>query len=350
MTNREGERIGTLTVLGHAGTNKHRKALWTCLCDCGKTVTLPSNVLGNREFCSNSCPLATVFTKHGMYNTYDYIAWRNMKARCTNPKHKSYKRYGGRDITVCPHWDTFEGFFEDMGLRPKDHPEEGPFILNRRDNDLGYFKSNCHWATQREQANNRSTNNMKTLNGKTRTMTQWCRYYNTSYHLVKDRLKRGWDLERALVAPITKKSTAASDDFRRTPSYRKWRAAVIRRDTRCAVCSSIKNRQAHHKNGAKYFKEQRYDVDNGITLCRDCHIEFHCDYKNSYREKCTEKDFMNFQALMCYAMALGAAQIVHEGREEADTMESMINNMNNIGSSFMQDMGPVDDFEAQGLL
>ena len=72
-----------------------------------------------------------------------------MIQRCTDPNHKYYSNYGGRGITIDPRWLTFENFYEDMGERPQGTS------LDRENNDLGYFKDNCRWATRTEQANNR---------------------------------------------------------------------------------------------------------------------------------------------------------------------------------------------------
>ena len=87
-------------------------------------------------------------------------------------------------------------------------------------------------------------------------------------------------------------------NWRNSKEYRKWRAKVIRRDKRCVICGSIKNRQAHHLNHATYFKNQRFDVNNGVTLCKSCHMQFHNNFKKSTREKCTKEDFSNFQQLI----------------------------------------------------
>jgi hypothetical protein len=88
-----------------------------------------------------------------------------------------------------------------------------------------------------------------------------------------------------------------SSDWRASREYRLWRARVIRRDKRCKCCGSIRQRQAHHKNHATYFAEDRYDVDKGICLCYTCHMNYHCNFHRSYREKCTIEDFDNFMTL-----------------------------------------------------
>jgi len=56
--------------------------------------------------------------------------------------------------------------------------------------------------------------------------------------------------------------------------YRQWRAKVFKRDDyMCQVCSKKNNLHAHHKKSWKNYPELRYNIDNGVVLCKDCHVE-----------------------------------------------------------------------------
>ncbi len=131
--------------------------------------------------------------KHGMYNTPEYRAWQSMWTRCTNTRTHYYQHYGGRGIAVCDEWKNFSVFFSDIGLRPS-----ASHSLDRIDNDIGYNKTNCRWATKIEQGNNRRDNVKCSYNGETRTIKEWERLKNMPRTLLWRRLKDGWSVERAM--------------------------------------------------------------------------------------------------------------------------------------------------------
>ena len=102
---------------------------------------------------------------HGMRDTRVYWAWSSMKQRCFNVNHHRYADYGGRGITVCDRWLTFENFLADMG-------EPGPGLsLDRIDNERGYEPSNCHWTTAEIQAGNRRNPRPPSRTGRRRCAT-----------------------------------------------------------------------------------------------------------------------------------------------------------------------------------
>jgi len=83
-----------------------------------------------------------------------------------------------------------------MGERP-----EGRYSIGRRDGTKGYYPENCRWEDDYQQGANKSNNHWLTWNGKTLTISQWARELKMPRAMLKDRIRYGWSVERALTEP-----------------------------------------------------------------------------------------------------------------------------------------------------
>lgn len=202
-----GEKIGRLTVIKRVENNKANNAQWLCQCECGKEIITTTANLKRRHSKSCGClrkehtsGINNNFYKHGMYNTKLYQTWHNMKQRCFNKNSSHYKNYGGRGIKVCNEWLEFMNFYN---WAMSNEYSEG-LTIDRIDVNGNYEPDNCRWVDNKTQCNNKRNNHLITYNGKTHTMMEWSRLLNIKYDVLRFRLKRGWDIEKALTERIKK--------------------------------------------------------------------------------------------------------------------------------------------------
>lgn len=143
-----GDKFDRLTVIENAVIIKYR-AYFKCECKCGVVKHIRRCNLKSGKTKSCGCLNEERITKHGMCETATYRTWQHMLNRCNNPNNDNYQRYGGRGITVCKRWYKFLAFLADMGVRP-----DG-LTIERKNNELGYYKDNCCWASPTIQARNK---------------------------------------------------------------------------------------------------------------------------------------------------------------------------------------------------
>ncbi len=194
-----GKKFGRWTVLKEAvRKNSHYKIFWLCKCVCGNTKVVNGWILRGGDSRSCGCLHSESArriqkkyqTTHGMRHTRIWRIFQNLKGRCRNKNNSAYKNYGGRGIRCL--WNSFEEFYRDMKAGYDD-----ALTIERKDNDGHYYKENCRWATDRDQALN-----LLTFNGRTQNMKTWAREMGIKNGVLWYRIKSGWPVEMALTLPV----------------------------------------------------------------------------------------------------------------------------------------------------
>lgn len=137
---------------GRGGFGRPCRKTWRC----GHEKTIENNVIirGVPSRCRTCYRIAAARHRktkkyrtrqraaNARYHTPTRISWEGMRERCSYTAHPAYDRYGGRGITACSRWESFENFLADMGPRPQGK------TLDRVNPDGNYAPSNCRWATR----------------------------------------------------------------------------------------------------------------------------------------------------------------------------------------------------------
>lgn len=188
------DRFGRLTFKSEIEVRKWGAKHGIFVCDCGveKELALSHVATGKTKSCG--CLKAEAagnrLRTHGMHRSPEYTAWQGMWRRCTDPKVERYPNYGGRGISVCDRWKSFENFYADMGDRP-----EG-MSIERKETNGNYEPGNCRWATSKEQGRNRTTNRVIEYNGERKCVSEWCEQLGIPISTFTHRLRRGMPLEQ----------------------------------------------------------------------------------------------------------------------------------------------------------
>jgi len=195
-----GQRFGSLVAVACVGSKPVCGGrLWRCLCDCTREKVVLAQVLraGKVTRCGplhNGAPPRAPLTVLSQ-------TWRDMRARCLNPKHPKYPLYGGRGITVCERWGgllpfggrhkppseqhkaALKAFASDMGPRPASGDVR--YSIERRQNDQPYEPGNCFWAPIPVQVRNRRSTVTVVAGGRTMNITDWARLVSMGTHTIR---------------------------------------------------------------------------------------------------------------------------------------------------------------------
>jgi hypothetical protein len=199
-----GVKFGLLTVLNYEGTNKNKKALWKCRCECGSIITTIGSYLRSGHTKSCGCTrhekLMERNTTHGMAHTHIHYVWIGMKQRCYNINHKNYQHYGGRGIIICEEWkNSFENFYNwaiNNGYNDN-------LSIDRIDVNGNYEPINCRWVDMKTQQNNKRNNHNVEIDGEIHTIAEWSKLNNIDTHTISSRVHRNhWDPIDAVTIPV----------------------------------------------------------------------------------------------------------------------------------------------------
>lgn len=167
---------------------------WLFRCDCGSEKVIAANSVRSGMVKSCGC----MAKPHGMTGTRLYNIWVDMRQRCQNENYTDFHLYGGRGIRVCEEWQQFLPFYDwAMASGYQDN-----LSVDRKDVNGNYEPQNCRWATAKEQANNTRKNRLVTINGKAKSIDEWCKQYGISKASVYRRVRTfGMTYEEALTVP-----------------------------------------------------------------------------------------------------------------------------------------------------
>lgn len=187
MKDLTNQRFGKLTVIGINSKDNRGECKWLCKCDCGNQTVVYGSHLRKGVTVSCGCVMRSTSKTHGESKTRLYKIWQHMKSRCSNKNGDNYKYYGGRGITYCEEWESFETF-RDWAMR---NGYKDTLTIDRINPDGNYEPSNCRWVTQVVQHKNTRKCLQITHNGETHTLREWGRILGIPKSTIQQRYKKG---------------------------------------------------------------------------------------------------------------------------------------------------------------
>lgn len=201
--NYDGQRYGNHIVIRRDHKDERGRWWFLCRCDCGKEYLSRAGHATEANGCG--CKVGKSNIKHGKTHSRLYRVWGGMKTRCFNKNNREYKDYGGRGITMCEEWlNDFQAFSNWSYANGYD--ENTPYqkcTLDRIDVDGNYEPSNCRWADNVTQNNNKRCNRRLTYRDITHTIGEWSKITGISVPTICKRLNDGWSAEDALTTKVS---------------------------------------------------------------------------------------------------------------------------------------------------
>ena len=268
-----GQRFGKLVVLSEiADRDKHKHVKWLCVCDCGNRTTQAGVDLRKGSTTSCGCTrrrniAGETFGQLTAIKDIGKTHWGSRVWECLcdcgrKTEHSLGSLIGG-SATSC----GCSRVKDITGMR------SGKLVATRC---VGQKNGMAIWECSCECGNKTKVTSGNMTSGNTRSCG--CLSRGTNSHRYnpnrtdEERLRHRYELNGG--------------------NGNVWSNSIMTRDDyTCQICNKHGCKlNAHHLNGWNAFPEQRFDLDNGVTLCTDCHKEFHSQhgYGDNTREQFDE--------------------------------------------------------------
>lgn len=214
-------KFGRLLVLRFSHKDKHHKAHWYCKCDCGNTKVIAGSSL--RRGLSKSCGCVLV-----------ELLKSNNKRKQVSEHNKKFRKWAGAK-------------------------------------NPGYGKTGNKNVSNRSEVRKKISNSK--LGDKNPSKKFEVRKKISESMKGKFIGEKAWNWKGGI--------SSDRDKLRQTFEYKEWRKSVFKRDSyTCQKCNKKKSGklQAHHIKSFDNNKDLIIDICNGITLCINCHKEFHTKF------------------------------------------------------------------------
>lgn len=109
---------------------------------------------------------------------------------------------------------------------------------------------------------------------------EWKKFFGKGYNISEKTRKKKSNLISGNKNPNWRGGVwSANNSQRNSKNSILWKKTILTKDNfSCKACGSISFLEIHHINNFSEFPELRLAIDNGITLCHNCHVEFHKQY------------------------------------------------------------------------
>ncbi len=180
-----------------------------------------------------------------------YWAWKSIKQRCQNPSYKAYRNYGGRGISVCQEWQSFEPFLK---WSLENGYTQG-LDIDRIDNNGNYCPENCRWVSRKENINNRRNTAELTIDGIKKPRTEWECLANLPSGILK-----AWIITHGLAYAEKRLADILNNGYKPKDYGYSHRKPIVHVETGKVFCSV--------KEAADFFNLAPCTISNAMRDCR----------------------------------------------------------------------------------